>query len=179
MSFQNKYISIRYFKEIMTEGSLATLYELIAPEHIFTLPTHPDPYRGPDGFKELVTMLHSCFPDFYIHPQDMVAFGDTVVTRWIGGGTHMGAAIKTVVGDIPASGHTFTIDGMSWQRFKDGKIIETLGNEDTVGMFSQLGIIPSALSATTPEQNIATARRYFDELMNQGNLDLINEIMTP
>jgi steroid delta-isomerase-like uncharacterized protein len=179
MSFQNKYIAMRYFKEIMTDGSLATLYELIAPEFLFTLPTHPDPYRGPDGFKELVTMLHSCFPDFYIHPQDMVASGDTVVTRWRGGGTHMGAAIKTVVGDIPASGHKFEIDGMSWQRFKDGKIIETLGNEDTVGMFSQLGIIPSALSATTPEQNSATARRYFDELMNQGKLDVINEIMTP
>ena len=179
MSFQNKYIAMRYFKEIMTDGSLATLYELIAPEHLFTLPTHPTPYHGPDGFKELVTMLHSCFPDFYIYPQDMVAFDDTVVTRWIGGGTHLGAAIKTVAGDIPATGLKFKIDGMSWQRFKDGQIIETLGNEDTVGMFSQLGIIPSALKATTPEQNIAAAHRYFDELMNQGKLDVINEIMTP
>jgi steroid delta-isomerase-like uncharacterized protein len=179
MSFQNKLISMRYFKEIMTDGSLATLYEIIDPQHLFTLPTHPEPYHGPDGFKELVTMLHSCFPDFYIHPQDMVAFGDTVVTRWIGGGTHLGASIKTVAGDIPATGLTFKIDGMSWQRFKDGKIIETLGNEDTVGMFSQLGIIPSALKATTPEQNTAAAHRYFDELMNQGKLDVINEIMTP
>ncbi len=179
MSNNNKWISTRYFKEIMTEANLATLYELIGDEHVFTLPTHPEPYHGPAGFTELITMLHTCFPDFYIHPQDMVAYDDTVVTRWIGGGTHLGAAIHTVAGDIPASGHKFVIDGMSWQRIVDGKIVETLGNEDTVGMFSQLGIIPSALNATTVEQNIATAKRYFNEVMNKGKLDVIKEIMTP
>ena len=179
-TIRNKYIAMRYFKEIMTDGNLATLYELIAPDFVFTLPTHPEPYRGPDGFKELVTMLHSCFPDFYIHPQDMVAFGDTVVTRWIGGGTHLGAAIHTVAGDIPPSGRTFEIDGMSWQRMANGKIVETHGNEDTVGMFSQLGILPtSPLLAENPEQNLKTTHIYFDEIMSQGRLELIEEIMTP
>jgi steroid delta-isomerase-like uncharacterized protein len=178
-AIQNKYTAMRYFKEIMTDGNLATLYELIAPEFIFTLPTHPEPYRGPDGFKELVTMLHSCFPDFYIHPVDMVASGDTVVTRWRGGGTHLGAAIHTVAGDIPPSGRKFEIDGISWQRMENGKIVETLGNEDTVGMFQQLAIIPGPLTATPPEQNLKTAHRYFDEVMNQGKLGVIEEIMTP
>jgi steroid delta-isomerase-like uncharacterized protein len=177
---QNKYIAMRYFKEIMTDGNLATLYELIAPDFVFTLPTHPEPYRGPDGFKDLVTMLHSCFPDFYIHPQDMVAFGDTVVTRWIGGGTHLGAAIHTVAGDIPPSGRTFEIDGMSWQRMANGKIVETHGNEDTVGMFNQLGILPdSPLVTENPEQNLKTTHLYFNEIMSQGKLELIEEIMTP
>jgi len=177
---RNKYIAMRYFKEIMTDGNLATLYELVAPDFIFTLPTHPDPYRGPDGFKELVTMLHSCFPDFYIHPQDIVASGDTVVTRWRGGGTHLGAAIHTVAGDIPASGRKFEIDGMSWQRMANGQLVETLGNEDTVGMFNQLGILPtSPLLTSAPEQNLKLARTYFDDIMSQGKLALIEEIMTP
>ena len=177
---QNKYIAMRYFKEIMTDGNLATLYELIAPDFVFTLPTHPEPYRGPDGFKELVTMLHSCFPDFYIHPQDMVAFEDTVVTRWLGGGTHLGAAIHTVAGDIPPSGRTFEIDGISWQRMANGQIVETHGNEDTVGMFNQLGILPtSPLVTEDPEQNLKTTHIYFNEIMSQGKLELIEEIMTP
>ncbi|MFP4440508.1 MAG: ester cyclase [Chloroflexaceae bacterium] len=179
-TIRNKYIAMRYFKEIMTDGNLATLYELIAPDFVFTLPTHPEPYRGPDGFKELVTMLHSCFPDFYIHPQDMVAFGDTVVTRWLGGGTHLGAAIHTVAGDIPASGRTFEIDGISWQRMANGQIVETHGNEDTVGMFSQLGILrTSPLLAENPDQNLKTTHIYFNEIMSQGKLELIEEIMTP
>ncbi len=101
---ENKVIAGRYFREIMTDGNLGTLYELLAPDFIFTLPTHPEPYVGPDGFKDLVTMLHSSFPDFYIHALDMVASeDDMVVTRWHGGGTHLGAAIVTVAGDIPAS----------------------------------------------------------------------------
>lgn len=179
-SIRNKYTAMRYFKEIMTDGNLATLYELIAPDFVFTLPTHPEPYHGPDGFKELVTMLHGCFPDFYIHPQDMVAFGDTVVTRWIGGGTHLGAAIHTVAGDIPPSGRTFKIDGMSWQRMANGQIVETHGNEDTVGMFNQLGILPtSPLVTEDPQKNMHTTHIYFEDIMSQGKLDLIEEIMTP
>lgn len=178
-AIHNKYLAMRYFSEIMTEGKLATVYELLAPEFVFTLPTHPEPFRGPDGFRELVTMLHSCFPDFYIHPQDMVASGDTVVTRWRGGGTHLGAAIKTVAGDVPASGRAFEIDGMTWHRMADGKIVEALGNEDTVGMFQQLGVAPGPVTASTPEENVRTAHRYFDEVMSQGKLEVIREIMTP
>lgn len=176
---RNKYIAMRYFREILSGGDLATLYELISPDFIFTLPTHPEPYHGPDGFKDLVVMLHSCFPDFHIEALDMVASGDTVVTRWRGGGTHLGAAIKTVAGDIPASGRKFEIDGMSWQRMQNGLIVETHGNEDTVGMFAQLGVIPSPMTASTPQQNLRTAHRYFDDVMNQGDLAVIREIATP
>lgn len=173
----NKYIVLRYFKEIMSDGSLPAIYELLAPDFEFTLPTHPEPYRGPDGFKELVTMLHGCFPDFYIHPKDMVAYDDMVVTRWRGGGTHLGGAIHTVAGDIPASGRRFEIDGMSWHRMKNGRIVEVIGHEDTIGMFQQLGIMPSPLTAATPEQNLATARRYVDELLNKGDFGAMDEVL--
>lgn len=169
---------MRYFDEIMTGGNLATIYELMAPDFVFTLPTHPEPYRGPDGFKELVTMLHSCFPDFYIRAEEMVAAGDMVVTRWRGGGTHLGAAIHTVAGDIPANGRRFDIDGMSWHRMRDGLIAEVTGHEDTIGMFEQLGIMPSPRTTTTPEQNLAVARRYFNELLGQGRFSAMDELVT-
>jgi len=177
-AIRNKWIAMRYFQEIMTEGNLATIYELMAPDFVFTLPTHPEPYHGPDGFKELVTMLHSCFPDFFIHATDMVASGDMVVTRWRGGGTHLGAAIHTVAGDIPANGRHFEIDGMSWHRIQNGQILEVTGHEDTIGMFQQLGIAPSPRTTTTPEQNLAVAHRYFDELLNLGRFSVMNEIVT-
>lgn len=178
-SIHNKLLAMRYFREIMTEGNLGTIYELLSPDFVFELPTHPEPYRGPDGFRELVTMLHGCFPDFYIRPEDMVASGDTVVTRWRGGGTHLGAAIHTVAGDIPPSGRRFDIDGMSWQRFADGKLVETIGHEDTVGMFTQLGIIPGPGTVGTPEEHLAVARRYFGEVMNEGRLDVLDQIAAP
>ena len=174
---RNKWIAMRYFKEIMTDGNLGSIYELLAPDFVFTLPTHPEPYRGPDGFKELVTMLHGCFPDFYIHAKDMVGMGDMVVTRWRGGGTHLGGAIHTVAGDIPPSGRYFEIDGMSWHHFKDGLITEVIGHEDTIGMFQQLGIAPSPRTVSTPEQNLALAHRFFDELLNQGHFSAMDELL--
>lgn len=123
-------------------------------------------------------MLHGCFPDFYITPQDMVAFDDMVVTRWKGGGTFLGGPIHTVAGDIPANGRAFEIDGMSWHRIgKDGRILEVIGHEDTISMFQQLGIAPSPRSTTTPEQNVATAKRYVNELINKGDFSKIDEIL--
>ena len=64
---ENKAIARRYFAEIMNLANMDTLYELLSTDFVFTLPTHPEPYKGPDGFKDLVMMLHGCFPDFYIH----------------------------------------------------------------------------------------------------------------
>jgi len=51
----------------MNMANMETLYEILSPDFIFTLATHPEPYLGPDGFKKLVTMLHSAFPDINIH----------------------------------------------------------------------------------------------------------------
>jgi steroid delta-isomerase-like uncharacterized protein len=180
MAQDNKVIARRYFTEIMNMANMKSLEELLSPDFLFTLPTHPEPYRGPEGFKNLVNMLHSCFPDFYIHVQDMVASGDTVVTRWRGGGTHIGGALHTVKGDIQASGRKFEIDGMTWHRIVNGKIVESLANEDTVGLLVQLGVIPlPPPPAPAPEANRKLARRYFDEVMNQGKLAVIEEIMDP
>jgi len=180
VSQDNKVVARRYFTEIMNMGNMDTLYELLAPDFVFTLPTHPEPYHGPDGFKELVSMLHTAFPDFYIHVQDMVASQDTVVTRWRGGGTHVGGPLHTVKGDIPPSGRKFEIDGMTWHRIVDGKIVESLANEDTVGLLLQLGVIPSPpQEEPSPKENLAAVRRYFEEVMSRGKLEVIEEIMDP
>lgn len=180
MSQSNIVISRRYFIEVMNMADMNTVDEILSPDFIFTLATHPEPYHGPEGFKELVSMLHSAFPDFYINVQDMTASGDTVVTRWRGGGTHTGGVLKTVLGDVAATGKSFEIDGMTWHRIVDGKIVEALANEDTVGLMMQLGVI----SGPTPEkfseaENAKLVERYFNELMNQGKLETIEEIFDP
>jgi len=179
---QNKAIALRYYNEIMNQQKLSTIDELMSPDFLFTIPTHPEPFHGPDGFKNLVTMLSGAFPDVHLSLEHLLAEGDTVVGHWTGTGTHTGGALHTVMGDIPATGKSFKIDGMSWLRFKNGKIIESLANEDTLGLLMQIGVIPRPPSpppATTPEQNKMITRRYFNEVMNQGKLDVIPQIMTP
>lgn len=175
-----KQIARRYFIEIMNQANMATLDAIIAEEFVFTLPTHPEPYRGPAGFKVLVRMLHDSFPDFYINPCEMVAEGDNVICRWRGGGTHLGGPLHTAKGDLPASGRFFEIDGMSQLTIRNGKVCGVKANEDTVGMLLQLGVIPG-LDATVPDRStqIRLVERYFGELMSEGKIEILTEIMDP
>ena len=76
-------------------------------------------------------------------------------------------------------GRAFTIDGMTWFRIVNGKIVESLANEDTLGMLIQLGVIPSQSTpppADTTKENETLVGRYFNEVLNQGKLEVVDEI---
>ena len=178
----NKQLARRYFLEILNMQNAQTAHEILSDDFVFTLPTHPEPFTGPDGFLGLTKMLHDAFPDFYIFPADMVAGDDWVVTRWRGGGAHTGGPLVTVKGDIAATGQAFEIDGMTWHTIKNGKIVESIGHEDTLGLMFQLGVVPAPPAPEPPtsgEQNIQLALRYFNEIMSQGKLEVVEEILDP
>ena len=182
----NKAIARRYFYEVFNEANMTTLEEICAPDFLFTLPTHSEPFRGVEGYKNLVNMIVSSFPDIHFAVEDMVAEGDMVLTRWTARGHHTGTPFPTVTGDIPAIGNSFIIEGMSWHRIVDGKILEVIANEDSLGLIQQLGhaIFPTQTARTAPEAispdtNKQIVGRYFNEVMNQGKLDVIDEIMSP
>jgi steroid delta-isomerase-like uncharacterized protein len=125
-------------------------------------------------------MLHGAFPDVHLTVEHLIAEGDTVVGHWTGSGTHNGV-LHTIMGDIPPSGKRFVIDGMSWLRIVDGKIVESLANEDTLGLLQQIDVLPSnsVPISTTPQENKAIVARYFNEVLNQGKLEVVDEIMSP
>jgi steroid delta-isomerase-like uncharacterized protein len=174
-----KAIARRYYQEIMNDAKLEVIDELMSPDFVFTIPTHPEPYRGPDGFKNLVTMLHGAFPDVHLKVEHLLIDGDTVVGHWIGSGTHTGSPLHTVKGDIPASGKNFVIDGVSWLKIVDGKIIESLANEDTLSLLQQIGVIPRPNTGSVSDTSRDVATSYFQELLNNGNLELISELIAP
>src|SRR6266571_1396068 len=175
---ENKQLARRYYSELMSNGDLSFVDRCMAPEFEFSNPTHVDPYRGAE-FKKLVTMLRGAFPDVKFTIEHLLGEGETVVGHWTARGTHTGTALKTLRGDIPAKGKPFVIDGMSWLRFKDGKFVEARINEDTLGLLQQIGAIPGPPrpEPSSTEANKAMVRRYFDELMSQGKLGVIDEII--
>ncbi|MEO0769465.1 MAG: ester cyclase [Cyanobacteria bacterium J06649_4] len=174
-----KAIARRYYQEILNEAKLDVIDELMSDDFMFTIPTHPDPYYGPDGFKDLVNMLHGAFPDVHLEVKHLLVDGDTVVGHWIGSGTHIGGPLHTVKGDIPASGKGFVIDGVSWLKIVDGKIVESLANEDTLGLMQQIGVIPAAPSPLSPEASKEKARQFFEALIAGDRTDLIPSLVTP
>jgi steroid delta-isomerase-like uncharacterized protein len=181
----NKSLVLRYFNEVFNNGDVKALEEITAPDFSFTMPTHEEPFRGVDGYKELVNMLRGCFPDIQFAVEDMVAEADRVMTRWTARGHHTGIPFPTVIGDVPAAGNQFHIEGMTWHEISDGKIVRVTANEDSLGLITQLGraLFPGQPSATpvpgTPEANKRVVGRYFDEIMAQGSLAAIDELMAP
>jgi steroid delta-isomerase-like uncharacterized protein len=135
---ENKALTRRVIEEIFTEGNLDLADDLIAPDCVNHDPAMPEEVHGIEGFKELVRMYRSAFPDLHVEVEDQVAEGDKVATRWTASGTHDGE-----LAGIPATGNWVEITGMEISRISGGKIAEVCINSDDMGMMQQLGAIPS------------------------------------
>lgn len=179
MSEANKAIARRYYSEIMSGANQATIDELIASDFLYASPTYSGS-SGSESFKEFVNMLNVAFPDLYCNIENLLAEGDTVVVHWTAHGHHR-VLMLTAIGEIPASGKPFKFSGITWLHIAEGKIREARVNEDALGLLMQLGAIPSEaapIEPSSPEANKAIANRYFNEIMSQGKLEVIDELMT-
>ena len=178
----NKAIARRYYNEIMNGGNHNTIDELMTSDLLFSNPPYPQPEPGLEGFKQLLTNFHNAFRGTYFNIDNLLAEDDTVVVQWTAQGKHTGV-IKSATGEIAPSGRTFKLSGITWLYIKDGKIRKVHINEDALGMLMQLGIIPTgeeviATESPSTEAKKAIVHRYFSEIMSQGNLAIINELMT-
>jgi steroid delta-isomerase-like uncharacterized protein len=133
-----KTISRRVVEEGFGQGKIDVLDELIAEDivnHDETVP--PEIPSGREGIKVLAQGYKTAFPDMVVTVEDQIAESDAVVTRWTARGTHQGDLMG-----IPATGKEARITGITIDRIKDGKIVETWTNWDQVSMLQQLGVIP-------------------------------------
>jgi steroid delta-isomerase-like uncharacterized protein len=134
MPEDNKTIVRRIYSEIINRGNLALADTLVAPSYVYHGPGGLE-MRGPEGFKQVVTMYRSAFPDLNLTIEDIVEAGDKVVTRWTGRGTHKGN-----LGSLAATGRTATVTGILISRLSNGKLVEDHESFDEVGMLRQLGV---------------------------------------
>jgi len=106
--------------------------------------TSPEPIRGPEGVRANTGMLLTAFPDLKVEVQDILASGDTVVTRVHVTGTH-----KAAFAGIPATNNRISIDGCTVVEFKNGKAVRARTYSDTLTLMQQLGVVslPRAASA--------------------------------
>jgi steroid delta-isomerase-like uncharacterized protein len=131
---ENKAIFRRIVEEGFNKGNLAIVDELVAANHV----NHADNVRGPEEYKQFITMYRTAFPDLHMTVEDQIAEGDKVVNRWTSRGTHQGDLMG-----IPPTGKQVTLTGTYVARIVGGKIIEEWGNFDALGMMQQLGVVPS------------------------------------
>jgi predicted ester cyclase len=133
---RNKVRFRRVYEEGLNRGDLGVADELIDPEFL-DREAHPGGNRGPESFRQLITMLRTAFPDLHFAIEDLIAEGDTVAGRLTMNGTHTGPLMG-----MPPTGRAVRQAHMHFVRFRDGKAIEHWGVRDDMGMMRQMGLMP-------------------------------------
>jgi predicted ester cyclase len=131
---ENKAIIRRHWEEVIDKGNLSVADENMAPNYIYH-GSGGQELKGPEGFKQFITMIRTAFPDMRATVEDMVAVGDEVAHRATMRGTHKGEFMG-----IAPTGKQVTISAIAISRFAGGKEVEVWVNLDMLGMMQQMGI---------------------------------------
>ena len=137
MSAENKAIARRFVEDGFNTGNFAVVGEYIAPNFVNHDPGTPPLPSGPEGYKQLVTIYRTAFPDLHLSVEDLIPEGDKVVVRWTARGTNTGQLMG-----MPPNGKQMTVTGISILAITGGKVVEQRTNWDTLGMLQQLGVVP-------------------------------------
>jgi predicted ester cyclase len=126
----------RVFEEGINQKKLEIFDELLAPNYVnHSMPT---PTPGPEGFKAVVGMFMSAFPDFRVEVEDVITEGDLFSSRGYFTGTQQGD-----FQGIPPTGRSIKAAYIDIWRIENGKLVENWVNLDMMGMMQQLGVIPT------------------------------------
>ena len=144
---ENKAIVGRWFTEFWgNPWNPKVIEELAAPDMLLQYSLHA-PRRGRADVKNFMTGFRAAFPDLaFGGAGDLIAEGDYVVGRWIGGGTHTGPAFDDfLAGALPAApGRKMRFTGTTVLRVENGRVAEEIGLDDGVTALTQLGLIQAA-----------------------------------
>lgn len=136
MSDRNRAIVARFYDEVLNEGRLNLLDELLAPDFV----EHGSPPIPPgiEGFRAFVTRIGSAFEDFTFTVEDWIATGDRVVARGAAAGTHRGDFLG-----FAATGRRVTWTAIHIWRVADGRLAERWAEADVFGIVEQLRAGPT------------------------------------
>ena len=126
----------RLFENAFNEGTFAVVDELLAPGGI----THTSTWGVPqnrEGFKQLIALFRSAFPDLHCTVEDEISAGDKLAAHWTMRGTHTGAFLGN-----PPTRRPIAVQGMIFARTENGQIAEGWALLDQMSILQQLGIVP-------------------------------------
>lgn len=134
---EGKALVDRYWAEVWREGGEAAVPDLLATDETHHWGLGGDTV-GHDAFAERLRGFLAAFPDLRIVPDQLVAEGDHVVSQWTATGTHEGDFFG-----IAPTGRRVTWTGIQFFRLECGKIAESWGEADHLGLRQQLGALPA------------------------------------
>jgi steroid delta-isomerase-like uncharacterized protein len=183
-------IAIAYF-DAFTKGDVAALDALLAEN--YNQPLGAIMSQGRDLHLERLKAVRTGFPDGIYTIDWMFVDGDKVVVRNTFRGTHQGE-----FAGVPASGNKVAIGAFHVHRVECGRIAETWNAGDALGLYRQMGALdlnvttdpdaepkvpeePKPAGCVVPgeEAHKASARRWYEEALNQGRMEVLDEFVWP
>jgi steroid delta-isomerase-like uncharacterized protein len=120
-----------YLRDVWEKRDLGAVDDYIAASYV-QHSKHAAP--GRDGVKAFFTALWAAFSEPVFEIGDVLADGDRACWRWQMRARHTGP-----FQNIPATGKSVTVSGISIVRIEDGKFVEHWGEQDMLGLLQQLG----------------------------------------
>jgi predicted ester cyclase len=136
MSVEDSKALVRRLFDIINQGNLALLDEVIAPGSVHRNPADPNLPSGAEGWRRMEAPWQAAFPDGRSTIEDQIAEGDKVVTRWRFRGTHQGEIFG-----IAPTGKQIEFTGIFIDRVAGGRIVEHWDEADILGVLQQLGAV--------------------------------------
>jgi len=138
VSEENKAVVRRFYQEVMMEGRLNVLDEIMAEDFddhgdaIFGSP------QGREALRQAIAAAHGALTNMNVDIQDMIAEKDLVGLR----GTERAIQEGPFLG-VPGTGNQLTWWGMPVFRVVEGRIAARWFNADSLSILQQLGIASS------------------------------------
>jgi steroid delta-isomerase-like uncharacterized protein len=134
---ENKALVRRIIEEGMNEQNGQVLEECLAGN--FVNHDMPLPVPGPEGFRQVLAMFQSAFPDMHVNLEDILAADDDkVVTRGEFTGTHKGDFMG-----VPPSGEHIRVKFMDIWRIDNGRATDNWVRLGLLGLMQQIGAVPA------------------------------------
>jgi predicted ester cyclase len=132
---ENKRLALRWKEELWRKRNLDIVDELCGRDYVGHMAGVPQPVRGPDELKRLLSAYLAAFdvddtPQFLVAEDDMVVIHDTI--RLKHKGEFQGHA---------ATGKEATLSGTDIYRIVGGKIVEQWVEGNQLDLMQQLGLV--------------------------------------
>ena len=139
MAGENAKLALRWYDEVWNKKRPEAIDEMLAEDGVMHgLSAGNDEVHGPAGFKPFHSNLISACPDLHIHVDQVIEDGDMVALRWTATLTNTGEGLG-----FPPTNRRATIEGLGMARVAGGKVAEAWNQWDNMGLFEQLGQLPS------------------------------------
>lgn len=137
MSTHFRDLSRRWFEEVWNQKRLEIVDELVADDGVGH--SEASDASSLPAFKHFHGEFLAAFPDLNVHVEDTISEGDDVVVRWRAEGTHAGEWRG-----VAATHRPIHIRGITWFRYKNGKLAEAWDHWSPAALMLQLRGEPEA-----------------------------------